>query len=124
MVGVAIFVLGGCAEEDPEGGTGPTTSDSEQENTGRKVLVDEVIYSKSRYPEDLKEGQRLKISVEVVKGGPLILDIANVDTEESVFQKIIETTRTMEFKVKNDGTHYITFQGMDEAEIKVVRIED
>lgn len=82
--------------------------------------MDETIYTKSRYPEDLRAGQTLLITVEVKKGGPLILDIANIDTGESVFKEIVETEKTMEFTVKNDGTHYITFQGMDKAHIKVI----
>lgn len=126
LVGTTSVALAGCTRGNSSNGGGqeetPTesTTATSTQNAEKVVLLNETIYTKSRYPEDLRAGQTLLITVEVKKGGPLILDIANIDTGESVFKEIVETEKTMEFTVKNNGTHYITFQGMDKAHIKVV----
>lgn len=139
IVGTTLLGLAGCAGEDggnanendstststasptesPTSTPTPTRTDTPQ----REVLIDETIYSRNRYPFDLQAGQRLVISVDVERGGPVIVDVADAVAGESLFSDRVETQNTFEVEIQNSGTHYLTFQNISEANIEVVLVD-
>jgi hypothetical protein len=87
------------------------------------VLVDETLYYRERYPFDLQAGQRLVISVDVERGGPVIVDVADAEAGESLFSDRVETEDSFEVDIQSTGTHYVTFQNVSEATIEIVLVE-
>jgi len=63
------------------------------------------------------------ISVDVERGEPVIVDVADVEAGESLFSDRVETQSTYEISIQSTGTHYVTFQNVSEATIEVVVIE-
>lgn len=100
-----------------------TTTPTRTATLQREVLIDETIYSRNRYPFDLKVGQRLVISVDVERGGPVVVDVADAEAGESLFSDRVETQSTFEVGIQNSGTHYVTFQNISEASIEVVLVD-
>lgn len=127
VVSTSILALAGCAgtdestRDETEAATQTPTSTPSATQQG-EVLVDEVVYTRNRYPFDLNAGQRLIITVDVKRSGPLIVDVANRDTRESIFRDTVETQAELEIPIENDGTHYVTFQGASEASVEVVLV--
>lgn len=138
IVGTALFGLAGCAGEDggnanENGSTSTSTTSPTESPTStptptrtdtpqREVLIDETIYSRNRYPFDLQAGQQLVISVDVERGGPVVVDVADTVAGESLFSNRVETQSTFEVEIQNSGTHYVTFQNISEANIEVVLV--
>jgi hypothetical protein len=122
-----ILAGAGCASDDDD------STDDEQTNTTptptdtptpeRETLVDETIYSRNRYPFDFQSGQRLVISVDVERGGPVIVDVADAKAGESLFSDRVETEETFEVGIQSTGTHYVTFQNVSEATVEIVLVE-
>lgn len=101
-----------------------TTATPTQTTTPQQeALLDETIYSRNRYPFDLEAGQRLVITVNVERGGPVIVDVADAEAGESLFSDRVETQEKFEVSIQSTGTHYVTFQNVSEATIEVVLIE-
>lgn len=126
----ALLGFAGCTEnndriDDDEATTSSdeTSSPSDTSTSEREVLVDETIYSRSRYPFDLQSGDRLVITIDVERGGPLIVDVADVEAGESLFSDRVETQETFEIDIQSSGPHYVTFQNVSEATIEVELVE-
>lgn len=122
----ALLGFAGCAENsdstDDNGATtssDETSSPSDTSTSEGEVLVDETIYSRSRYPFDLQSGDRLVITIDVERGGPLVVDVADVEAGESLFSNRVETRETFEIDIQSTGPHYVTFQNVSEATIEV-----
>lgn len=127
VVSAGILSLAGCASDDDSTDdeqattTGTTTpTPTETLTPEREELVDETIYSRNRYPFGLQAGQRLLITVDIERGGPLIVDVADGEAGESLFSDRVETRETFDVSIQTTGTHYVTFQNVSEASIKVV----
>lgn len=131
VASAGVLALAGCASDDDdstndEQATTTATNTSTPTDTPtpeRETLVDETIYSRNRYPFDLQAGQRLVIRVDVERGGPVIVDVADAEAGESLFSDRVETQDTFEVEMQSTGTHYVTFQNISEATIEVVLIE-
>ena len=131
--GIAVTVLlglAGCTENndrtDDNGTTtssDETSSPSDTSTSEGEVLVDETIYSRNRYPFELQSGDRLVITIDVERGGPLIVDVADVEGGESLFSDRVETQDTFEIEIQSTGTHYVTFQNISEATIEIELVE-
>ena len=126
----ALLGFAGCAENsdstDDNGATtssDETSSPSDTSTSEGEVLVDETIYSRNRYPFDLQSGDQLVITIDVERGGPLVVDVADVGGGESLFSDRVETQETFEIEIQNTGTHYVTFQNISEATIEVELVE-
>jgi hypothetical protein len=122
----ALFGLVGCIDNndsaDDNGVTASsneTSSPSDTSISEGEVLVAETIYSRNRYPFDLQSGDRLVITIDVERGGPLIVDVADVEGDESLFSDRVETEGTFEIEIQSTGPHYVTFQNVSEATIEV-----
>jgi len=122
-----VLAVAGCASDDDDSPddeqttTTPTPTDTPTPE--REVLVDETLYYRERYPFDLQAGQRLVISVDVERGGPVIVDVVDAEAGESLFSDRVETQETFEVDIQSTGTHYVTFQNVSEAIIEVVLVE-
>jgi hypothetical protein len=122
-----VLAVAGCASDDDDSTdneqatTTPTPTDTPTPE--REVLVDETLYYRERYPFDLQAGQRLVITVDVERGGPVIVDVADAEAGESLFSDRVETEETFEVGIQSTGTHYVTFQNVSEATIEIVLIE-
>lgn len=126
----ALLGFAGCTEnndstDDDEATTSSdgTSSPSDASTSEREVLVDETIYSRNRYPFDLQSGDRLVITIDVERGGPLVVDVADVEGGESLLSDRVETQETFEVGIQSIGTHYVTFQNVSEATIEIVLVE-
>jgi hypothetical protein len=126
----ALFGLVGCIDNNDSaddngatGSSGETSSPSDTSTSDREVLVDETIYSRNRYPFDLQSGDRLVITIDVERGGPLVVDVADVEAGESLFSNRVETRETFEIDIQSIGPHYVTFQNVSEATIEVELVE-
>lgn len=127
VASAGVLAIAGCASDDDDrtddeqATTTPTPTDTPTPE--REVLVDETLYYRERYPFDLQAGQRLVITVDVERGGPVIVDVADAEAGESLFSDRVETQDTFEVEMQSTGTHYVTFQNISEATIEVVLIE-
>lgn len=115
----------GCTDSAEEPGqspgdssTSPSTSPANAES-GRRVIVDETLYSRTRYPVELARGDVLHFSIDVKKGTFCLVDVASEEAKENVFKKRVRTQSEFTYNVEYDGVHYVTFQGMDEADVKL-----
>jgi len=121
-----LLVLAGCASDDGDSTDDEqttTTTPTETSTPEREVLVDETLYYRERYPFDLQAGQRLVITVDVERGGPVIVDVADAEAGESLFSDRVETQDTFEVDIQSTGTHYLTFQNVSEATVEVLLVE-
>ena len=90
-----VLAVAGCASDDDDStndeqaSTTPTPTDTPTPE--RETLVDETLYYRERYPFDLQAGQRLVITVDVERGGPVIVDVADAEAGESLFSDRVET---------------------------------
>lgn len=119
---LATIPLSGCATSDTTTDNPRTDDESVTSATPSRtstILVDETLYSKTRYPVELTAGDTLHFDVELEKGTICIVDIASVDAGENVFKKRIRTTAEFTYTVEHDGPHYITVQGMDQVNIEI-----
>lgn len=120
LFGISLVASSGCVSTggNPDDEDSSPEEDSPNQQEG-KVIIEETISTKARYPKELNEGVILVIEVDVKRGGPLVVDVANRDEKESIFSEVVETEDTFEIPIDTGGTHYITFQGMDEAKVRV-----
>lgn len=131
VASAGVLAVGGCASDDDD-----STNDEQASTTAtttltvtetptpeRETLVDKTIYSRNRYPFDLQSGQRLVITVDVERGGPVIVDVADAEAGESLFSDRVETQSTFEVGIQSTGAHYVTFQNVSEARIEIVLVE-
>jgi hypothetical protein len=127
VASAGVLAIAGCASddddstEDEQATTTPTPTDTPTPE--REMLVDETLYYRERYPFDLQAGQRLVISVDVERGGPVIVDVADAEAGESLFSDRVETEDSFEVDIQSTGTHYVTFQNVSEATIEIVLVE-
>ena len=126
----ALLGFAGCTEDsdriDDNGAATSshgTSSPSDSSTSGREVLAAETIYSRNRYPFDLQSGDQLVITIDVERGGPLVVDVADVEAGESLFSDRVETQETFEIDIQSTGPHYVTFQNVSEATIEVELVE-
>jgi len=120
-----LLALAGCANDDDDSTDDEqaTTTPTETPTPEREVLIDEVLYYRERYPFDLQAGQRLVITVDVERGGPVIVDVADAEAGESLFSDRVETQDTFEVDIQSTGTHYVTLQNVSEATIEIALVE-
>lgn len=120
-----LLALAGCASDDDDSTDDEqaTTTPTETPTPEREILVDETLYYRERFPFDLQAGQRLVITVDVERGGPVIVDVADAEAGESLFSDRVETQDTFEVDLQSTGTHYVTFQNVSEVMIEVVLVE-
>lgn len=131
VASAGVLTVAGCASDDDDSTNGeqtsttPTTTPTPTDTPTpeREVLVDETLYYRERYPFDLQAGQRLVISVDVERGGPVIVDVADAEARESLFSTRVETQETLEVGIRSNGTHYVTIQNVSEATIEIVLVE-
>jgi hypothetical protein len=131
VASAGVLAVAGCASDDDDStndeqaSTTATTTPTPTETPTpeRETLVDETLYYRERYPFDLQAGQRLVITVDVERGGPVIVDVADVEAGESLFSDRVETEDTFEVGIQSTGTHYVTFQNVAEATIEIVLVE-
>jgi len=127
VASAGVLAVAGCASDDDDrtddeqATTTPTPTDTQTPE--REVLVDETLYYRERYPFDLQAGQRLVITVDVERGGPVIVDVADAEAGESLFSDRVETEETFEVGIQSTGTNYVTVQNVSEATIEVVLVE-
>lgn len=127
VASAGVLAVAGCASDDDDSTndeqatTTPTPTDTQTPE--REVLVDETLYYRERYPFDLQAGQRLVITVDVERGGPVIVDVADAEAGESLFSDRVETEDTFEVGIQSTGTHYVTVQNVSEATIEIVLVE-
>lgn len=123
-----VLAVAGCASDDDNDSTDEeqatnTTTPTATATPERETLVDDTIYSRNRYPFDFEAGQRLVITIDVERGGPVVVDVADAEAGESLFSDHVETQDTFEVSIQSTGTHYVTFQNVSEVTIEVVLIE-
>ncbi|SDG11887.1 hypothetical protein [Halorientalis regularis] len=126
VASAGVLAIAGCASDDDDSTdeqatTTPTPTDTPTPE--REVLVDETLYYRERYPFDLQAGQRLVVSVDVERGGPVIVDVADAEAGESLFSDRVETEETFEVDIQSTGTHYVTFQNVSETTIEITLVE-
>ena len=127
VASAGVLAVAGCASDgddrtdDEQATTTPTPTDTQTPE--REVLVDETLYYRERYPFDLQAGQRLVITVDVERGGPVVVDVADAEAGESLFSDRVETEETFEVGIQSTGTHYVTFQNVSEANIEIELVE-
>ena len=126
VASAGVLAVAGCASDDDDSTdeqatTTPTPTETPTPES--ETLVDETLYYRERYPFDLQAGQRLVITVDVERGGPVIVDVADAEAGESLFSDRVETQDTFEVDIQSTGTHYVTFQNISEATIEVVLVE-
>lgn len=129
-VSAGVLAVAGCASDDDgaddeQTSTTVTTTPTPTETPtpGRETLIDETLYYRERYPFDLQAGQRLVITVDVERGGPVIVDVADAEAGESLFSDRVETQEMFEVDLQSTGAHYVTFQNVSEATIEIVLVE-
>ncbi|MDS0254259.1 hypothetical protein [Haloarcula argentinensis] len=122
-----VLVVAGCSSNDDDSTNDEqattTPTPTETPTPERETLVDETLYYRERYPFDLQAGQRLVITVDVERGGPVVVDVADAEAGESLFSDRVETQETFEVDLQSTGTHYVTFQNVSEASIEIVLVE-
>jgi hypothetical protein len=127
VASAGVLAVAGCASDDDDSTddeqatTTPTPTDTPTPE--REVLVDETLYYRERYPFNLQAGQRLVVSVDVERGGPVIVDVADAEAGESLFSDRVETEETFEVDIQSNGTHYVTVQNVSKATIEIVLVE-
>ncbi|EMA19249.1 hypothetical protein C443_16571 [Haloarcula argentinensis DSM 12282] len=126
-VSAGVLVVAGCSSNDDDSTNDEqattTPTPTETPTPERETLVDETLYYRERYPFDLQAGQRLVITVDVERGGPVVVDVADAEAGESLFSDRVETQETFEVDLQSTGTHYVTFQNVSEASIEIVLVE-